>query len=282
MDRLMYFGTRERMTWVKCPAFNADLSKNKWNTSGTYLNGGGYVRDSVTGHKVYNFAWNLTRSETIREIMDYAAKIYGDDLIYFLDPFAVTTNILPIYWSAPRLAREDAPSLIRDTRPTLVDTGANTLAYPTKSAVYTIKSDSVVKELYIPVPDGYAFHIGVHGTSTGTAAVQVLRVAANGSNGSTVNVPMNSVTSEQRTSTEISNVSGVIVRLTGVGVLTLAGMIAQIRPIGESVPSGNFISGQGNSGVRFDGEPTVSGYSSPEAQDLQSASALLREVGAWQ
>lgn len=279
----MYFGTRERMTWVKCPAFNADLSTQGWGTSGTYLNGGGYVRGSLTRHKVFQFAWNLAKSEDIRSILDYSTGMYGEGPIYFLDPFAVSQNVLPMYWSAPRLAKEDAPVLIKDQRPTLVTTGTNTFGYPTKSAVYTLTSASRSAELFIPVPEGYTFHLGVHGTATGTAKVSVTPVGLNGNVTTAQTAPVMTVDTSQRTNTAISSVSGVTLSLTGAGVITLAGLIAQILPDGQDVATGGFISGQGNSGVRFEpGSITLTGYSSPEAQDLQGATATLREVAAWE
>lgn len=278
----MYFGNRERMTWVKAPAINADLSPNRWTNSGTYLNGGGYVRSSGTSHKVYQFAWNLAKSEDIRGVLDYYSGIYGDGLIYFLDPFAIRTNLLPVYWSAPRLGKDDAPTLVRDQRPTLVATAFNTNDYPTMSAVYTLSAASTPAELYIPVPPGYVFHLGVHGTATGTARVEVIPTNINGTVRTAVDAPLMSVTTQQRTNTAVDNVSGVTIRVTGTGILNLAGMMAQVLEAGQEVLPGGFISGQGHSGVRFDGVPVLTGYSAPEALDLQGASATLKEVGSWE
>lgn len=278
----MYFGTRERMVWVKAPAINADLSKNKWSTSGTYLNGGGYARSSVTGHMVYQFSWNLDKAENIYAVLDYESGLYGSDLIYFLDPFALTENVLPVYWSAPRLAWEDAPFLIKDQRPTLVQTEANDLGYPTRSALYTVSNASVGKKLFIPVPPGYTFHIGVHGTSTGSANIRVVPTGLNGVDGPEVIAPMMSVTGEQRVNTSVSAVQGVTLRLGGTGTVSIAGIIAQVLPDGQNPLSGGFISGRGHSGVRFDGPPAVSGYSAPEALDKLGATATLRETGSWE
>ena len=30
----MYFGTREKMQWVKCPATNISRNRNKWQETG--------------------------------------------------------------------------------------------------------------------------------------------------------------------------------------------------------------------------------------------------------
>lgn len=327
MAKKMYFGTREYMTWVRSPAINSDISKSKWTTTGTYLNGGGYVRSSGTGHKVYQFAWNLAKSEYIRQVLDFESGIYGDGLIYFLDPFAVETNLLPIYWSAPRLGKDDAPTFVKDQRPTLIDTTPNSFGYPTKSAQYTLNGNSVTNELFIPVPLGHTFHLGVHGSSSGSARIDVTPTYFNQSDyvadpataglykvpnnliegpeglyslssqlvespaGSglyefpavpdAVGVSMLPVTTSTRTNLAITGASGVTIKASGTGVLTLAGLIAQIRPDGHDVPLGPFISGQGHSGVRFE-STSLTGYSAPEALDLQGATATLRETGAWE
>jgi hypothetical protein len=473
-SKLMYFGTQERMTWIKAPAYNPDISKVGWQTTNQFLDGGASVRRSITAHKEYQFAWNLASSADISAIRNYADGLYGDGLIYFLDPFAMTTNLLPQYWAAPRLAG-DAPSFDNGnaTRPTLTATPANAYAYPTKSAVYTFNTASIFRTLYIPIPTGYAFNFGANGSSTGTAAVVVadanaaptvttrinyakdagfeygtngatgvagtltqqtasphsgtkfIRLIANSTSamsitgaGSTFNVTageafafsawvrgtptkqvqiqatwtgatattstlvaLSSATTWQQisltgtvpagatavrvdvlmsatggivsgtttldvddmlcvrgtssvgadftgdlaptsvgntrvvnswqsgagtsvsqqtttvapgsamtllsetsgvlTNYTISGVSGVNVTFWGSGTLTLSGMTAQVRPIGEAVPNGVFSGGQGNSGCSFAASPSVQGYSAPSALDFQSLSATLIEVGAW-
>lgn len=179
-SKTMYFGTKERMTWVKAPAFDMNISKVGWGTSSQYINGGASVRRSATSHKEYQMSWNLASHTDIAEISDYADGLYGDDLIYFLDPFAIDTNLLPQYWATPRLGVQDAPVFTgSDIRPTLTATPANNLSYPTMSAVYTFDINSEFASLYIPVPAGYTFHFGAHGSSTGTAAVTVSTSAQN-------------------------------------------------------------------------------------------------------
>jgi len=262
------------MAWVPCPAIEADISSQGWSTSGRYLNGGGYARRSTASGKAYQFSWNLTSAENIYKVLDYADGVYGPAPYYFLDPFAIETNVLPTYWAAPRIAASDGPSIVLDKRPTLVSTLANTLGYPTKSAVYTLVTGDRFASLYIPVPTGYTFHFGAHGSATGTAG---LTVTATG--GAAVAQTLISSASNVRTNYSVGGVTGVTLSAVGVGQLTLSGLMAQVRPTGVPVPMGGFISGRGNSGCEFDGLPTTNGYSS--ALDLQGASAKLIEVAAW-
>jgi hypothetical protein len=271
----MYFGTQDRMTWVKAPTIDAPIGKVGWQSESQFLNGGASVRSSATSHKVYQFTWPLASSDDTAAISDYADRLYGDGLIYFLDPFAINQNLLPQHWAVPSLGIEDAPVFNNsDTRPTGVATAANTFGYPTTSAVYTFSSVNVFRTLWIPLPAGYTFHFGAHGSSTGTAAVTL--------NGAAV-TPLMPATTSARTNTTITGVPGVTVSFSGEGLLTLAGMVAQIRPTGETVPLGNFISGKGNSGCRFSTSGlAIQGYSAPQALDYQNVTGTLIETGDWE
>lgn len=108
----MYFGTREKMQWIKCPATNISRNRNKWQETGAYLNGGAFSAQSSYSHLTYDIAWNLMASEEAAKIMSYYEGVHGDGLIYFLDPFAKKSNVLPLHWSVPRLCIKDAPNLL--------------------------------------------------------------------------------------------------------------------------------------------------------------------------
>jgi hypothetical protein len=277
-NKEMYFGTRERMTWVKAPASNPDISKIGWTSLTQFLNGGASVRSSSTAHKEYNLSWNLASSSDVSAVSDYADGVYGDGLIYFLDPFSMDQNVLPQYWAAPRLAVTDAPTFNgSDIRPTLVATATNTLDYPTKSAVYTFAADDEFASLWVPIPAGYTFHFGAHGSQTGTTTITLTPDV-----GSVVSVPPISVTTSNRVNTTISGTTGVTISFAGVGTLTLAGLIAQVLPTGRTPDTGGFISGRGHSGCRFSGSPSIQGYSAPQALDYQALSVTLVETGAWE
>jgi hypothetical protein len=273
-DKLMYFGTQERMTWIKCFTTESGIGKVGWSVSSQFINGGASVRQSATSHKEYTVSWPLASAADTAAITDYADKVYGTGLIYFLDPFSLTTNVLPLHWSVPALAIEDAPVVNgSDIRPTGVSTAANTQSFPTTSAVYTFDATNTFKTLWVPLPAGYTFHFGAFGSASGTAAVTLNGVAAT----------LLSPTSSARVNTTITGVPGVTISFSGIGTLTLAGMMAQVRPTGEAVPVGGFISGRGHSGCRFStAGVAVNGFSAPQALDFQSVSATLIETGDWE
>jgi hypothetical protein len=266
----IYFGTRDRMRMVPCPAINAGISAEGWGESGTYLGGGGYVKNSRGAHMVYDFAWNTASRQEIYSVVDYASGAYGDGLIYFLDPFTEDANVLPERWSAPGNIDAHGRSLLTTgAMPTVSTTGANTIGLPVRQAAYTVANNG--RELWIPVPPGHSFYFGWHGTVTSSGAVQV--------NG-TARAPQ-AVNATTLTNHVISPVNGgVTIRLWGVGAVTIAGMMGQVLPTGSSAPTGEWILGRGNSGCRFQGRPKVSGLSA--ALDKVSARATLVETGDWE
>lgn len=274
-DRGMYFGTRERMTWIKSPNSGMGRTRSGWSASGTYLNGGGWSRESGTKHFEPSLTWSFMDHRQVRDIEDYYLGAYGPGPFYWVDPFAHTTNVLPAHWSVPRLAADDAPPLIRGQRPSLSDTPENTIGLPTKMATYELSLGDDHHEVWVPVPPGFAAHVAVWGVSSGTAAV-VGTTADDGMIDTVLTSPASSFTL-WRTYT-----SDVTISTFGNGTLTLAGMLVQVLPTGVSPSSGQrFLSGAGHSGCAFKSAPTVTGYSSPQAIDYQSVTADFIEVGAW-
>lgn len=262
----MYFGNRNYMQWVKCPDTGMGKNRQHWNVDGIYLNGGGYARRSLGGHNVYEMAWNLVSQDQADQILDYEDGVYGDGLIYFLDPFDMERNVLPQHWATPALAGDDAPALTNE-RP--VTASASTVGgLPANSATYTLDEDTVSVELWLPVPPGYHFHLAGFGVSrAGTAALTITP-----DTGSAVNVTGN-------TPVVLSNAGGgVTLALSGEGTITLQGLVARVRSTSGAIAM-PFKSGGGHSGCAFSGDTSLTGYSA--VRDQLALSVTLKEVGAW-
>lgn len=287
--RRMWFGTKERMSAIRAPKIDYAAPKVGWSGGTTqYLNGGAYVRRSITAHKEYSFSWGNMSREEIRLINDYADGVYGSGPVYFLDPFAMDTNLLPQHWATPRLVWDDAPVLMGGDRSTVLDLGnlaVNPLGYPAKGATYYDSGAGSVPmaqrpRLYIPVPDGYTLWFGVHGQPYQTSP-NIVQVKP--SNGAAVTMPLLGLSDTNRFSNSwdgTTAMTGVEISLTGqLGLATLHGMMAQVLPTGVLPQAGGFISGQGNSGVRFAVQPTLQQYSA--AKDMVSLTAQLVEDEAW-
>jgi hypothetical protein len=101
----MWMGTRDFADWVPACSINADFSSVGWSAKTTYLNGGAYVRRSRGTHKEYELNWPLSPRDDLRKIDDLAKGLWGDGLIYFLDPFAMDKNVLPPHWASPDALR---------------------------------------------------------------------------------------------------------------------------------------------------------------------------------
>src|SRR5918993_47633 len=144
----MWFGTPGYMTWVPCPRTGMGMSKQRWSTSGTYLNGGGYARSSTYGHQQYDMAWEMITSAQSELLESYIDGLYGDGLIYFMDPFTMAGNVLPTNWAAPGQIERGAPSITTTTPTTFAAAAANTLGYPARTVTPVAAGNT--RTLYIP------------------------------------------------------------------------------------------------------------------------------------
>lgn len=114
MSGQMYFGNKTRMTWVKCPSVGMGRSSHGYTAEGVFLNGGSWVRNSAGRHNAYDLNWNFLRADERQEIRAYLDNVYGNDLIYFLDPFAMGRNVLPTSWSSPGISARGGTSLVQN------------------------------------------------------------------------------------------------------------------------------------------------------------------------
>lgn len=279
----MYFGTQGYMQWIPAPSVDADMSKVGWQAQAQYLNGGARIRRSLSAHKEYNLAWNLQARDNLRVVSDYADGVYGDGLIYFLDPFAIDKNVLPQYWATPSLGALDGPNLAgQTTLPTLVQTSANAYGHPAMSVVYTLAGTEIAPEIYVPIPQGYRAVFGWKGSSTGTATVSIKSMSGSSVMATATSAGID-VTSSTLANSQVSSsdgYDGVSLNLSGAGNIIISSMFMQIIPVAQAAPTGNFISGQGNSGCHFAEHPKLQNYSS--AMDFVGMTARLIEVGAWE
>jgi len=278
----MWFGTRAYMQTVRDPDVSPDYEVVGWGETTQYLNGGLGVSASATAHREYTISWSSLTRDQVRQITDYADGVYGTGLIYWLDPVAMDKNVLPQSWATPALGGRDAVPLAGNVRPPVFSQSDQSQGYPTESAEYTMSGATVVRPLFIPVPSGYTAWFGVHGSSA-TNFVKVTPYTG-ASAGTPVYPAILGVNTTTRVNTSVSSVTGIQLSLnngvTGSGILT--GMIVQILPTGATPATGGFISGQGHSGCRFIGRPTVVPETVASGLEVLSVTAKLGEVGAWE
>lgn len=282
-ENVLWFGTRQYMQYIPCPAINGDHSGIGWSTSAQYLNGGAFERSSKTSHREFQLSWNLEHRTDLQPLYDYAAGLYGDGSIFFIDPFAADLNVFPEWWAAPGMATYDAPVLVGEDRPDLFQNVNQSLGYPTTGVTYQVGAGLPRQTLWLPIPPGKTLWVGAHGPSTaGGAHLSVTPFSGPSAGGSPVRVDNTPVTSNVRVDTPFSSDDGwvgVEVSIQGSGSFTSVGNIAQILDNGVAPQNGRFVGGMGHSGCSFRGKPTKLAYSS--AFDLIGASAVLVETQGW-
>jgi hypothetical protein len=280
----VWFGTKSYMQWVPAPAVDVQAGKQGYQNQLTFTNGGAWVRRSKTAFKRFLFSWNMKNRDEVRPILDYADGLYGNEYVYYLNPFAADMNALPVYWAQPYMNYYDGPVLVDRVRPSIVNNGTSTNGYPVESAVYTVTSTSTVPSIFIPIPPGYTAWVGAHGQlQSGSASVRVTPELTAVASGTPVDLTLLPSSSTDRTNVSFSGNNFIGITLTmrsaSSGVLVLDGLIVQVLPDGSVPLSGGFISGQGQSGMSFASQPVVSEYSA--ALDRVGVSAELIETEAW-
>ena len=279
----MWFGTRAFMREVRDPDISPTYESVAWGESTQYLNGGLGVSSSATAHREYYLSWSGVTRAQVREVTDFADGVYGTGLIYWLDPVAMDQNVLPQSWATPALGGRDAIPLAGTVRPTLAAQSDQTQGYPTETAIFSMVSGvTPVRPLFIPVPTGYVAWVGVHGANANNF------VKVTPYTGTTAGTPVYpailSVSTTTRVNTSFSSVTGIelVMNNAATGSPELTGLIVQILPTGATPATGGFISGQGHSGCRFIGRPTVVPETVASGLEVLSVTAKLGEVGAWE
>lgn len=306
MNGKMWFGTAERSEWIPAPLSGADVSPQGMTNSGTLLDGGGFVNPRFGNHKMYQFSWSDANALSVAQLMRaYASGLYGRGLLYPVDPMTYHTNVLPLQWSAPFLTIPgygDFPPLYRTRRVATVarpESTANNL--PAYSAEYQITSTHPVgypgdsNSLYINVPQGMRLRLGAiytaeqpnlgvwwaYGAGTGAAYKATPLV------GDEANIVPHTTVPGAPVRIWIGTAPGAM-DSTRQGWLRVQAIIARLEAVDSPwqapIPftaAGPWVPGEGNSGCRPDGFPTIT-YTSAVGDGQAGLAMTLRETGSWE
>ena len=253
--KTLWFGTTEHREWVMCPDQGLEMAAVGWNASGTYQNGGAWSRSSETTHREYSATFSGDYGD-VQDVLDFVEGQFGPGPYYFVDPFSQGTNMLPKWIASPRLMASDAPSFLKGVRPTLVDTPANSLRLPTKSAVFTTTALSAFTPFRLAIPDNGSVTLLWWGSSTGTATLRANNLVVPPGVETTVTGPWLDLS------------------LSGIGTITISGIMCQYGTTNFT----KFLSGRG--ATALDKTSTqLTGYSAIRGR--VSATLGLLEVGGW-
>lgn len=273
MAGTVYFGNKDKQSWIKAPASGMKASNVGWVAETQLLNGRAAVRRSMASHRRFEPTWrgsmNSADEASLQTIKNYAMGLYGDGPFYFLDPFTLNQNVMPEAWAAPMLAANDWPKL--DDAVTVTFTAASVQNdYPVKYATYAVATDNFVgsKSQVIIIPEGYKLHFGWHGPSgssdLGVRIVPYLR--STGAAATALNPTRLNAGGTRRTNTSVNGNTyshvEIFLAIDTAADIDITAMIAQVLPE-ELVPeTGGFIPGKGTTALEFASHPDIDYYSS--------------------
>lgn len=293
MNRKVYFGNTTKQTWIPAPLTGLVAATTGYSVQNQLLNGRSIQKRSAGSHRSFEASWlgsmNAEAMEdSLHTIKDFADGLYGQGPFYWLDPYAIDTNLLPPHWASPMLSEQGWPTLATGPTVTYVATDANTRNYPVKSAVYTFGATAAFesdKKITIIIPEGYKLHFGWHGAVNSGSATLAIRMYDRDTGATTdVNAAVLGVTSAVRTNTQVngnnySKAEIFIKKPSGAtSAIEIAGMIAQVLPEADSVVQGSFISGRGTSALDFSTLPSFEYYSAAVNDGQVGLSTTFLEV----
>lgn len=280
--RTMYFGTKRRMSWIKVHSPSSGYAHAGYTERFDYLNGGTSPRSSVNGRMEYDLTWNRVTAEEARTIADYASGLFGDGPFYLSDPVSMRQNVLNKAWSAPGITAKDGVPIAGHVRPLLVENLDLSRGCPANMAQYTLGELDDRRTFYLPVPPGHTAHISVRGDAESTLGLNVQPTASGITAGTAVVIPVAGM-GDDVTPTAFSATGtqyGLELSIeAGAGTITLGAIMVQVLPNGAVADHRRYISGQGASGLAFDGKVQPVPYSI--AHDSYGLSARLVEYEDW-
>ena len=283
MSSCFYMATRFKTKELPAPSVNMPSSKQGYFEEVNFLNGGAYARQSVAAHKRYSMTWNSLSRDEARIITDFADGFYGAGPVYIHDPITADRNVLPQWWATPSLGGFDGLPLNADDRGVLAFTPANNLDLPVKSLEYNVTLGKT-REIWVPIPPGHTAWVGVYGQDGTGGTVRATPTAgpSNSTDGPVDTLTLLDVSDDSRftNSYDSGQWDGVKISLGGSGSIVLTGLMVQVLKTGQTPGAGSFISGQGNSGLRFANQPSVTPYSS--VFDIVGVAAEFIETGGWE
>lgn len=271
MERKVYFGNANKQLWIPAPRTGLNASAAGFFTDAQLLSGRAFIKRSKANHRRFSPAWNgplnaESVNDSLHTIKDYFDGIYGEGPYYWLDPFAVDSNLLAPNWASPMLSQNGWAAISSVGTASIVTTDTNTRNYPYQSLRLSFGASVQESTEYFRVilPETHRLHFGWHGTQASGDATIILR-GYDRDTGATTDVETTplAVNTSIRTNTQMRgqdySMVDIIVKNTSAStsVINIAGMIAQVLPESSTVAQGDFISGRGTKGLLFSSAPSI-------------------------
>lgn len=288
MASVVYFGTKDKQSWIKSPSSGMRSGSVGWSTKTQLLNGRASVRRSAGSHREFSAEWfgnlNSGLDSSLQEIKNYADGLYGDGPYYWVDPYAASQNVLPPHWAAPMLTGKDWPKLAPELSQALVSDPYDN-NFPVKTVTYSaLDAYESTNKLTLIIPNGYTLHFGWHGPAAAAAygirLVPYLR--ATGLADTAIDAVRLDAGETTRTNTEVDGADysrvEIFIATDAEQDVEITAMIAQILPTGTVVATGGFIAGKGTTALEFENSPDIEYYSAAIGDGQVGMSANWIEV----
>lgn len=290
----VYFGTGSYQTWLDAPQTGMTAGSNSSVDQYQFLNGRSYVKRSTGSSRAFSMNWlgsinGTTVQSSLQTVKSFADGLYGTGPFYWLDPFAMSSNLMPPHWAAPMLGQTDWPDLVSNIVPTFT-TNAYANDFPMKYATYALTGSYVGdRKVTIIIPATHTLNFGWHSTVGGNMATTTAGVRMNLYNRSTgavtaSNPPSLLAGGTTRTNATVDGATYSKVEIflangsASAASVNVVAMIAQVLLTGTSVATGGFLAGAGTTGIEFTTSPTIEYYSSAINNGQVGMSASFVEV----
>lgn len=283
----VWFGNINQASYVEAPEAGMDADFVGVEDKLQFLSGGAHVTLSESTHREFNMSWATKPKASLNFLTQYRNGVYGTGLLYWVDVFA--SNHFPPHVARPELSVQGWPSLVSQAnRGTRVAVTSAT-GMPKFGAQYTLNPNiPVTREHVLLIPSDKELAFGISATVTGSAVVRMQRVKLDGTLETLTSVTLLSPTGTTRINTVVSGATYKAVRLyiTNTGAtpatITLVSAVAMYKPITTAITYPTVhTEGEGHSGLRFEGAPTMQYIQSAPGRSFVSAAAKFTEVGAW-
>lgn len=292
MNRKVYFGNSTKQTWIPAPQSGLSAGTSSFISQAQLLSGRQSVRRSKASSRSFGTSWvgpmNAANIEdSIYTVKDFADGLYGEGPFYWLDPYAIDTNLLPPHWAAPMLSGDDWPAITSIATVTKTTTPANNYNYPYQSLSLSFGATIIepTEKFRVIIPEGHKMHFGWHGVQSSGEATVIVRAYDRDTGAATdIETSPIAVTSQTRTNTQVRgndySHADIFFKNTAAStsVIQVSGMIMQVLPDTDSVDQGGFISGRGTTALQFVQMPEMEYYSAKVNGGQIGLTATFMEV----
>lgn len=162
----VYFGNTTKQTWIKAPSTGLKADSIGWSKESLLLNGRAIVRRSNASHRRFDMSWlgemnDSDIEQSLQTIKDFYDGVYGNGPFYWLDPYAVDSNLLPPHWATPSLSENGWPNLAPGLVQYFVPEAVSNNFSGKYIEIETTDDYESTEKLTVIIPSGHNFNLSL-------------------------------------------------------------------------------------------------------------------------